>query len=49
MKSEDKKTVAGTYGVGYTYFESWIESIVSEITGYGLPLCISRLVPHDLR
>lgn len=27
MKNEDKKAVAGTYGVGYTYFESWIESI----------------------
>ncbi len=27
MKSEDKKAVAMTYGVGYTYFESWIESI----------------------
>lgn len=27
MKNEDKKAVAATYGVGYTYFESWIESI----------------------
>lgn len=27
MKSEDKKAVASMYGVGYTYFESWIESI----------------------
>lgn len=27
MKNEDKKIVAKTYGVGYTYFESWIESI----------------------
>ncbi len=27
MKNEAKKAVAGTYGVGYTYFESWIESI----------------------
>ena len=27
MKNEDKKAVAKTYGVGYTYFESWIESI----------------------
>lgn len=27
MKNEDKKAVALTYGVGYTYFESWIESI----------------------
>ncbi len=27
MKNEDKKAVASTYGVGYTYFESWIESI----------------------
>ena len=27
MKNEDKKAVAKTYGVGFTYFESWIESI----------------------
>ncbi len=27
MKNEDKKAVAKNYGVGYTYFESWIESI----------------------
>ncbi len=27
MKNEDKKAVALTYGVGYTYYESWIESI----------------------
>lgn len=27
MKNEDKKQIASTYGVGYTYFESWIESI----------------------
>ena len=27
MKNEDKKAVASMYGVGYTYFESWIESI----------------------
>lgn len=27
MKNTDKKTIAGTYGIGYTYFESWIESI----------------------
>ena len=27
MKNEDKKAVAKTYGIGYTYFESWIESI----------------------
>lgn len=27
MKNEDKKAVASTYGVGYKYFESWIESI----------------------
>lgn len=27
MKNEDKKAVAGMYGIGYTYFESWIESI----------------------
>lgn len=27
MKNEDKKAIASTYGVTYTYFESWIESI----------------------
>lgn len=27
MKSEDKKAVASTYGVNYTYLESWVESI----------------------
>ncbi|MDE7313299.1 MAG: Abi family protein [Eubacterium sp.] len=27
MKNPDKKQVASTYGIGYTYFESWIESI----------------------
>lgn len=27
MKNEDKKAIASTYGIGYTYFESWIESI----------------------
>lgn len=27
MKNEDKKAIALTYGVGYTYFESWIESV----------------------
>ena len=27
MKNEDKKAVASTYGVPYTYFESWSESI----------------------
>lgn len=27
MKNKDKKEVASSYGVGYTYFESWIESI----------------------
>ena len=27
MKNPDKKAVASTYNVGYTYFESWIESI----------------------
>ena len=27
MKNEDKKAVAAMYGVGYTYFGSWIESI----------------------
>lgn len=27
MKNTDKKIIASTYGVSYTYFESWIESI----------------------
>jgi len=27
MKNEDKKAVAKTFGTGYTYFESWVESI----------------------
>lgn len=27
MKNADKKIVANTYGITYTYFESWIESI----------------------
>lgn len=27
MKNPDKKQVASAYGVGYTYFESWVESI----------------------
>lgn len=27
MKNADKKVIAGTYGIGYTYFESWVESI----------------------
>ena len=27
MKSEDKKAIAQTYGVGYTYLESWVEHI----------------------
>lgn len=27
MHNIDKKKIASTYGVGYTYFESWIESI----------------------
>ena len=27
MKSEDKKAVASYYGVGYTYFESWLENL----------------------
>lgn len=27
MKNEDKKAVAKTYGIGYTYLESWIEHI----------------------
>jgi len=29
MKNEDKKVIAKSFGVGYTYFESWIESISS--------------------
>lgn len=27
MKNEDKKNIANMFGIGYTYFESWIESI----------------------
>lgn len=27
MKNEDKKAIAKSFGVGYTYFESWLESI----------------------
>ncbi len=27
MKNEDKKLIARSYNIGYTYFESWIESI----------------------
>lgn len=27
MKNPDKKQVAATYGIGYTYLESWVESI----------------------
>ena len=27
MKNEDKKAVAAFFGVGYTYFESWIENM----------------------
>lgn len=27
MKNKDKKTIAQTFGVGYTYIESWLESI----------------------
>ena len=27
MKNEDKKAIAQNYGVGYTYLESWIESV----------------------
>ena len=27
MKNEDKKSIAKSFGIGYTYFESWIESI----------------------
>ena len=28
MKNGDKKIVAKSFGVGYTYLESWLESIV---------------------
>lgn len=27
LENSDKKSIAASYGVGYTYFESWIESI----------------------
>ncbi|MCC8026334.1 MAG: Abi family protein [Clostridium sp.] len=27
MQNADKKIISGSYGIGYTYFESWIESI----------------------
>ena len=27
MKNPDKKAVAKSFGIGYTYFESWLESI----------------------
>ena len=27
MKNPDKKAIAKSFGVGYTYFESWLESI----------------------
>jgi abortive infection bacteriophage resistance protein len=27
MKNKDKKAISNTFNVGYTYFESWIESI----------------------
>ena len=27
MKNQDKKAIAATYHIGYTYLESWIESI----------------------
>ena len=27
LKNEDKKAIAKTYGIGYNYFESWIEAI----------------------
>lgn len=80
MKNPDKKAVAATYNVGYTYFESWIESIafvrnlcahygrlynaklaktpilykqytkqgIGNIRIFGVLLCISHLVPHDI-
>ena len=40
MNNSDKKVVAGSFGVGYTYFESWIESIAyirNICAHYGLP------------
>ena len=27
MKNVDKKVVAKSFGIGYTYLESWLESI----------------------
>ena len=27
MLPEDKKNISNTFGIGYTYFESWIENI----------------------
>ena len=27
MLNKDKKAIAKSFGVGYTYFESWLESI----------------------
>jgi abortive infection bacteriophage resistance protein len=27
MKNEDKKAIAAMHGIGYTYFESWIEAL----------------------
>lgn len=30
MLNKDKKAIAKTFGVGYTYFESWLEHIVCE-------------------
>jgi abortive infection bacteriophage resistance protein len=27
MKNEDKKAISAMYGIGYTYFESWIETL----------------------
>ena len=80
MKNPDKKAIAQSYGIGYTYFESWIESIayvrnlcahygrlynakipkrprlykeyidagINDICVFGVLLCISHLLPHDI-
>ena len=80
MKNPDKKAIAQSYGVGYTYLESWVESIayvrnlcahygrlynakipkrprlykeyieagITDIRVFGILVCISRLVFHDV-
>ncbi len=80
MKNSDKKAIAQSYGIGYTYLESWIESIayvrnlcahygrlynakipkrprlykeyieagITDIRVFGILLCISHLVLHDI-